>query len=457
MKGLGALLVAACLVAGACGGSGSGAVASPSTRAASPSPPISTEWVEYHRDAGRSGQGPAEPALTNPSMAWKVAVDGEVYASPLIVGGHVIVATENDTVYSLDLFTGSTLWKTHLGSPVDASSLPCGDIGPVTGITGTPAADPASGRVYAVAFLAGHHHMLFGLNLIDGSIASQQDVDPSGSDPGVEQERGALAIANGYVYVPLGGLYGDCGPYHGYVVAVPLVGGAAFAYRVPAARAAGIWSSQGVTVAGSGDLFVTTGNAAVASDFAYSNSVVSLSPVLHVNSFFAPANWKALDSGDVDLGSVGATLLPALGVVVVVGKDGMAYVLREAGLGGIGGQAASHRVCAGAWGGTAWSGSTVYVPCRDALVALTITPSSVSVLWSSTRAHEASPILAAGALWAIDTSSATLYALNPSDGSVIYSTALGQSMHFATPAATEGFVVAPAGTNVEAVLTLGPS
>jgi outer membrane protein assembly factor BamB len=169
--------------------------------------------------------------LASPKVAWTVSVDGDVYASPLIVAGHVIVATENNTVYSLDLFTGAVIWTIHLGQPVDAASLPCGDIGPVTGITGTPAADPASGLLYVVAFLGARHHMLFTLKLVDGTVASQQDIDPAGSTPAVQQQRGALAVGANYVYVPLGGLYGDCGPYHGYVVAVPRAGGAARATR----------------------------------------------------------------------------------------------------------------------------------------------------------------------------------------------------------------------------------
>src|SRR4029077_2142869 len=169
-----------------------GAVAPP------PSPPISAEWTEYHRDAGRSGLGPAEPALGTPALAWRDAFDADVYASPLIVNGHVIVATENNTVYSLDLFTGAVVWKTHLGDPVSAASLPCGDIGPVTGITGTPAADESSNRLYVVAFLSGFHHQLFALSLTDGSLTWQRPVDPVGSEARVQQQRGALAIGSGY-------------------------------------------------------------------------------------------------------------------------------------------------------------------------------------------------------------------------------------------------------------------
>lgn len=421
-----------------------------------PSPAISAEWTEYHRDASRGGAGPATPTLSSPSIAWKTSVDGDVYASPLIIQGHVIVATEANTVYSLDLFTSSVIWKIHLGEPVDSASLPCGDIGPVTGITGTPAADPATGRLYVVAFLRGRHHMLYALSLVDGSVILQQDVDPAGSDPAVQQQRGALAIGSGFVYVPLGGLYGDCGPYHGYVVAAPLAGGPAPFYRVPSARGAGVWSSAGVALDTAGNVYVVSGNSTASpSAFDFSNSVIELTSDLQsVKSFFAPANWRALNTGDVDLGSLGPALM-ASGDVVSVGKEGVAYLLRAGRLGGIGGQVASKPVCGGAFGGAAVLGSTVFIPCADGLYALSVTSGSIAVSWHAPHPALGSPITSAGAVWGIEASSATLYALDPADGKVLYSTGLGAAEHFSTPAATDGFVIAPAGRDVVAVLTAG--
>jgi PQQ-like domain len=380
-----------------------------------------------------------------------VAVDGDVYASPLIVAGHVLVATENNSVYSLDLFTGAVVWKAHLGNPVDASTLPCGNIAPVTGITGTPAVDAVAGRIYAVAFLGGHHHVLFTLSLANGALLAQRDIDPPGSDPNVQQERGALALASGYVYVPFGGLLGDCGNYHGYLEAVPVGGGPVLTYQVPSNREAGIWSPAGATVAASGSVYVVTGNGDSRTTFDYSNSVVKLSPDLHVQSYFAPANWSSLNATDTDLGSIGATLLPSLGVVVAIGKQGVAYLLRADQLGTVGGQVASVPACSGAWGGTAWMGSTVFVPCGDGLIALSATSTSIRVKWRAPHPILGSPIVAAGVVWAIEPDTAKLYALDPSSGAVLYSTALGSARHFNTLAATQGFVVAPAGTHVVAV------
>ena len=423
----------------------------------SPSPAISADWPEYHRDAGRSGAGPAEPALSSPRVAWHAPADADVYASPLIVQGHVIVATENNTVYSLDLFTGALVWKRNLGPPVDASTLPCGNVRPLSGITGTPAADVASGRVYVAANLRSHHHVLFALRLIDGSVAFEQDIDPPGSTPEVQQLRGALAIGSGYVYVPFGGLFGDCGPFRGYVVGVPLDGGRARLYTVPAAQGASIWTPQGVTVGPNGSVYAVTGNATAATDaLGYSDAVLELSPDLQsVRSYFEPTNWSELNAGDVDLGSVGATLLPN-GLAFSIGKQGVGYLLRTGNLGGVGGQLASSRVCDGAWGGTAWSGDLVYVPCSDGLFAVRFSASALSVAWHADHPVLGSPIVSAGAVWAVEPGSGTLYALDPAAGRTLYSTRLTSSaMHFATPAATDGFVVVAAGRAVYSVSVAG--
>lgn len=456
-----ALAGAVCLVLGAtitCGGGSSGGTTStPSVRSTptSPSPGLAIDWPEYHQNPARTGVGPGSPALGTPREAWRAALDGDVYASPLIVSGHVLVATENNTVYSLDLFSGAVVWQQHLGDPVIASTLPCGNIGPVTGITGTPAADTATGRLYVVAFLRGFHHALFTLSLTDGSVIGQQIVDPPGSTPSVQQERGALAIGSGYVYIPFGGLYGDCGDYHGYVVAVPMAGGSRAYYRTPVATEAGIWSPMGPSIASTGAVYVVTGNGSPTPTFGYSNSVIELTPDLQVRSFFAPANWKALDDGDTDLGSVGAALVEPAGLVLAVGKQGVAYLLRAGQLGGIGGEITSRSVCAGAFGGTAVAGTTVLVPCTDGLVALTLTSKSIGVAWHAAHPLSGSPIVAAGAVWAIEPDSATLFALDPSSGTVLFSASVGAARHFSTPAATEGFVVAPAGARVVGFSTDG--
>ena len=107
---------------------------------------------------------PAWPAPGPLTVSWRAHLDGAVYGQPLLVGDLVIAATENDSLYGLDQATGQVIWRTHVGTPVPLSDLPCGNIDPL-GITGTPVYDPASGLVYAVAETTGYHHVLVGVSV----------------------------------------------------------------------------------------------------------------------------------------------------------------------------------------------------------------------------------------------------------------------------------------------------
>jgi len=72
-----------------------------------------------------------------------------------------------------------------------------------------------------VAEVTGPHHILFALDPATGAVRWQRNVDLSGDDPRTHQQRPALAVANGYVYIGFGGLAGDCGQYIGEEVGVP--------------------------------------------------------------------------------------------------------------------------------------------------------------------------------------------------------------------------------------------
>lgn len=127
-------------------------------------------WWYYHRDLGRSGVNPEMAAAGRIAPSWNTSLDGPVYAQPLVVAGTLIAATENDTLYGLDPASGAVRWRNHVAAPVALSSLPCGNIDPL-GITGTPAYDPSSKLVFAVAEtrLAGKvTHLLVGLDPVTG-------------------------------------------------------------------------------------------------------------------------------------------------------------------------------------------------------------------------------------------------------------------------------------------------
>jgi hypothetical protein len=193
-------------------------------------------------------------------------LDGAVYAEPLVVGKHVIVATEGDSLYALDPATGNVQWHTNFGSPVPQSTLPCGNIDPL-GITGTPVYDPATGLVFAVAEVSGPAHILVGVDAATGQVKVRRLVDTDGMDPRAHQQRSTLTLANGMIYIAYGGLDGDCSDYIGRVVASRTDGqGSLLVYRVPTTREGGIWAPPGAVVDTEGNLYVSVGNGAVTGD-----------------------------------------------------------------------------------------------------------------------------------------------------------------------------------------------
>ncbi len=452
-----AMIGAGCGAAGRSHGAGA-AVTSPSTTTGqSPSQPSTSAvsggapapvWPTYQHDAGRTGVDAAAPPATTLANLWTSdALDGAVYGQPLVIGDRVIAATEGDSVYALASTTGKVLWSAKLGSPMAGSSLPCGDIDP-SGITGTPVVDTASGLVWVVTFVKPGRHELVALDLSSGQVRSSRAADPPGANPLEQQERGALTIAGGTVYVPYGGLYGDCGGYHGFVVGLPETGsGPMVSWRVPTTREGGLWAPPGPVVGVGGDLWVTTGNTESTSTFDDGNAVVRLSSDLRQLDAFAPADWADLNRTDTDLGSVSPTLV-AGGLVFQIGKAGVGYLLQADRLGGVGGQAYSAPVCAAAFGGTAVSGSMVFVPCTDGLVALDVAPGPrFSVAWRTHDTGAGTPVVAGGLVWMVDTSG-SLWGFDQTTGQVRQRARIGPVTHFPSLSVGGGALFAETGTRI---------
>jgi len=127
-------------------------VAAHTPAAASDQPHVdaTTSWTAYHGNALGTGADLSGVTFSPPNHAWTSPVlDGQVYGEPLEATGRVYVATENDTIYALAANTGAVLWFKHVGTPVPSSLLPCGDISPTVGITGTPVLDVGRGAIYA--------------------------------------------------------------------------------------------------------------------------------------------------------------------------------------------------------------------------------------------------------------------------------------------------------------------
>ena len=200
---------------------------------------------------------------------------GNVHAQPLYIEGGpngpmIIAVTASNNIYALNASTGAVIWqRTDIGPSV-TSGLPCGNISPV-GTIGTPVVDLASRSLFFDALIDGvvKKHFIYSLNVDTGATNTGWPVDVNAAamyngilfSSLVQEDRGALALVNGIVYVPVSGYFGDCGSYHGWVVGVqinnPSTGVMAWATTAP--RGGGIWGHSGVASDGT-NMFVITGN-----------------------------------------------------------------------------------------------------------------------------------------------------------------------------------------------------
>jgi outer membrane protein assembly factor BamB len=456
------------LALSACGASGPaaptttapGAAASasgpvPSASASADPTTDAADWPTYHGTMSRAGVSATMPAASGTlRRVQSLRLDGAVYASPIVVRGLTIVATEQDTVYAFDQ-SYRQVWKRSLGSPSPAEERLCGDINPL-GITGTPVYDAATKHVFVVAEHGGSvRHELYALNATSGRVAWSKSVDLPGVSAKDMQQRGALAIAGSRVWVSYGAQAGDCGNYKGRVVGVPLDGGSNVVfYSPPTKRGGGIWNPNGPTVDAAGHLLVVSANGAGFPGDAYdhTNTVLELDANAKLIDSFAPSDWAANNQGDVGLGSQGVALIGTKWAVLG-GKSGPVYVLKQGHLGGIGGQVSVKNICL-SFGGAAVHGNVVYLPCTDGVRAVRVDDTGqLHVLWHASGSITGSPVIGGRRVWALDTTAGVLHALDPSTGRSLGQAGVGVANRFATPALYGKDVIVPTLAGIAVVRT----
>jgi hypothetical protein len=330
----------------------------------------------FHNDAARTGWTMDEHELTPQAVRagglqklWAAALEGEIYAEPLVVPGVqigetvrtvVYAVTEHDLIYAVDAGDGHRLWgPVSLGVPVPRGALQCGNIDPV-GITSTPVADPDSStlyvsglttpdggrtKVYKVAALdlaTGHPRPGWPVNVAPPASSGHQ------FDPGIQQQRSALALVRGVVYIAFGGYWGDCGDYHGWVVGVSTASpDHQQSFATPTHRMGGIWAAGGVAADPEGNLYASSGNSDSQGTVDLSESVIRLrtAPALGFSGaprdFFVPSNFVTLNEHDTDLGSASPLVLPdqpetsTPHLLFIAGKQGVGYLIDRDNMGGL--------------------------------------------------------------------------------------------------------------------------
>jgi len=323
--------------------------------------------IQEHNNPSRDGLyidaafTPANAAKLTRDLNFDGTISGHVYAQPLYIEGGpngpmVIAVTESNNVYALHADTGLPIWsRTDIGTPAPQGS-PCpGNITPV-GITGTPVVDLASRSLFFDALISGNpnKHLIYSLNADTGATHANWPVNVDNAVPGfvsgIQEERGALALVNGIVYVAYSGWVGDCGPYHGWVVGVDINNPSNVMAWATDAEGGGIWGHGGVASDGT-STFVVTGNTFTSPGDPWSGgeAIVRFNAGPVFSDFWAPVNWQSLDASDTDLGGCSATVIDVPGanpshLVLALGKDRNAYLLDRNNLGGVGSAVASMNV-----------------------------------------------------------------------------------------------------------------
>jgi hypothetical protein len=441
------------------------------------------------------------PALTRAAAAnlhrdstFSAAIPGPTYAQPLFWAAQsssdrdrLIVATEQDHVLALDPQGGGVLWDRPLGTPVPLANMPCGNIDPF-GVTGTPILDVATRSVYVNGLTTPDggqtkKHLVFALSIDDGSVRSGWPLDVSQTvrdgqttfDSSVQGERGALALLGGTLYVPYGGLWGDCGSYHGWVVGIPTANPAGAQGVATRAVGGGIWGPSGIASDGS-SLYVATGNTFGAATWMDGDAVLKLGPGPTYSQqppdYFAPTNWPDLDANDVDLGGTGPILVHVPGatpsdLVVALGKDGNIYVLDRGNLGGVSAgvvvqhvssdelinAAATYTTAQGSY--VVFKGAGIGCPSGQSgnLTSVRIRPGApptVSVAWCADQQGNGSPMVTTSdgqseaIVWSVGAESSNrLYGFNGDTGAMVFggggaAEAMGNVRRFQTPIVARG-------------------
>jgi hypothetical protein len=338
----------------------------------------STANSVYERNNHPSRDGHfLQPTLTKAAAA-TMAFDsafaanftGRTWASPLYLEngpagkGVFIIVTSGNDVFALDETTGATVWTRNIGTAPAQPGVNCGDIRPI-GIISTPVIDPQTRTIYVAGAVGDANaitgHEIHALSPDDGTERPGWPVIVGGMTSGnvtftpmVQNQRSALSLVGGILYVAYGGHNGDCGNYRGWVVAVnvadPTNRGA---WATGGTRGEGIWAAGGMASDGNGVIAVTGNNLARTTTHADSEEVVRLTGLATVDrtsnaNVFYPMSWMNMDAVDADFGASSPVYLAQPSpMVAAVSKDGILYLVDAHNFGGINAQLATLTLATG--------------------------------------------------------------------------------------------------------------
>ncbi|KAL8920259.1 MAG: hypothetical protein Q9172_004572 [Xanthocarpia lactea] len=315
----------------------------------------------------------------------------QMYSQPLVYTlddgiQYVFISTTQNNVYKINAKTGNIVASRNLHIPfLTAEILPCTDINPLVGVTGTGVIDPATDTWYITAKtyddqsdqVKGLANGRYFFHAIDVNTLAEKPGFPKPLEGtlarnngnrmfqgGIHLQRPALLLTGQYVYA---GFASHCVQYNftgwvmgwdktsGNLVERFTTEGGPEPNKTPGG---GIWmSGGGLATDNKGSMYYSTGNGyasqlhgvpvpgrqpPTALEQAVVNMKINDDGSLGVVDFFMPWEKEQLDGADKDLGTSPFELLPpatftcpnARRMGVVTGKSGKTYILNLDNLGG---------------------------------------------------------------------------------------------------------------------------
>ena len=438
-------LAAACLLAAAAG-----------SALAAVTPPV---WNRFGYDAARSNRGPVATGITAANVGrlvrTRIALDGTVDSSPILVGGLVVVTNSYGKAIALDPRTGGSRWTfTPPGYASWAGTYRITNSSPISDGRYVWSAAP-DGRIYKLTLARG-------LVVTTGSWPATVTRLPEREKLGT-----ALNLAAGRLLVTVGGFNGDEPPYQGHVVALDAASGRTLAVfnalcsdrtslqapdTCPETGAA-IWARSGAVVdPATGNLLVATGDGKWDGERYWGDSVLMLSPdARRLVQAWTPTNYAQLDSGDVDLGSTAPVILPGR-LALQSGKDGYLRLLDLRKLNGRGGagpvtggevQTLLRLDDSGLFSTPAVSGNLVFVATFKSTAAFRLDGRRLKPVWH-VHTGGTSPVVAGGLLYVYAPGGGGLNVYAPATGRLLATLPAGAG-HWNSPIVVGGLVILPEG------------
>ena len=312
-----------------------------------------SEWLTFGYDPQRSGWNTAETTLSPKTIGrlkllWSTQlatppqdVALSTLTSPLVAEGVqtsqgrrnlVFTVGIDDTIFAIDADSGSVIWQKAFpnpGKPQRPATSNCSNTEQAT-----PVIDKAAGVIYFTT----SDGKLRGLSLATGEerLTPMPFVAPF-------SRNWSLNLVHGVVYTAAGrGCGGDAaqpvepGSVSAMDVSDPLHPQLS-RFHTGRGRPAGPWG-RGGPVAGPNGIYVQTadGNHDPAAGI-YGNAVIAVAPKAYgIADSFTPANWKLLNTKDLDLGSGSPVIFPFKdrSLVATSSKEGVVYLLDAKNLGG---------------------------------------------------------------------------------------------------------------------------